>query len=391
MGDGNVSVFINKGNGTFALPRCLTPRIGGHPAVVLGDFNGDGKLDIAVPNVYAKDESIFYNNGNGTFAPQVTYATGEGGHAELSGDLNGDGSPDLFSINREADTISVLMSKPGGGFAPAVNYSTAQAVFGIMTDVNGDGHPDIVAGTETGVVEVFMNQGDGTLAAPVDYATTGETNSYFAAGDVNGDGKVDIIETTFTNSGNGTVSVLMNNGNGTFAAPVNYATGSGASAVTLGLLSGSPILGQIYTITSAAATPTPTTITISASPAPYGGTGIVSIAATAVGSTPSGTVTLSVDGGSPISQTLIDGLGYDRPHGAVSRHSHPRRQLCGSRKFRGKHSDRDASGRTDQHISFDFGSPRPSSASRSPLPRRLLPSLQVDRHPRARSSSSSTA
>jgi hypothetical protein len=169
-------------------------------------------------------------------------------------DVNGDGHPDLVAANYcdyvhsscsggfGPGGVSVLLGDGKGSFAPAVSYSSGgESAFSLaISDVNGDGHPDLVvanfcqSGNCNGVgqVGVLLGIGDGTFQAPVSYASGGYTpNSgiFVAVGDVNGDGHPDLVVATICQSSNncnaGGVNVLLGNGNGTFQSAVTYGSG----------------------------------------------------------------------------------------------------------------------------------------------------------------------
>jgi hypothetical protein len=190
------------------------------------DLNGDGKLDIVLENSGSNTISVLLGNGDGTFQPAVTYATGAQPWSMDVGDLNGDGKPDIVTCNLAASTASVLINNGDGTFKPRVDYTTGTGSAPEclrLGDVNGDGRLDILtANAGTNTVGVLLNSGNGTFGAPAAFSTATHPTS-IDMGDLNGDGKLDLVTANYTTNN---VSVLMGNGNGTFQPAVNYVCGS---------------------------------------------------------------------------------------------------------------------------------------------------------------------
>ncbi|MBZ5707041.1 MAG: VCBS repeat-containing protein [Acidobacteriia bacterium] len=225
-----IGIFLGNGDGTFR--KSAIYHAGASPrSIAVGDFNGDGNLDLAVADEVRGAPgtvSILLGNPNGTFQPLVSYGTGFRPKSVAVGDFNGDGKLDLAVANLTSHNVSVLLGKGDGTFQTAVNYITGREPRSVAVgDFNGDGKPDlVVANSGTSKVTVFLGNGDGTFQKAARYAA-GHGPNFVAVMDVNGDGKQDLVVTvSYTAShGNGSVAVLLGNGNGTFQAPTYYGTG----------------------------------------------------------------------------------------------------------------------------------------------------------------------
>lgn len=111
---GSISLLLGLGNGAFTSPR--TFAAGSNPSfLVAGDFNLDGKLDLAVANTASNTISIFLGVGNGFFVPPIDFVTGSAPEWISVVDLNADGRPDLLVANSKSNTVSVLINYTGGG------------------------------------------------------------------------------------------------------------------------------------------------------------------------------------------------------------------------------------------------------------------------------------
>lgn len=235
----NFSVMMGKGDGTFQLTTNYS--LGTRPeSVAAGDFNGDGKLDLAAANSGDNTISIFLGNGDGTFQFVTNCGAGTEPYSVVAGDFNQDGRLDLAVANLRSDNISVLVGYGDGTFQPPTNYPVAN-IYSYLTvgDFNGDGKPDLAVaswGGTNGTVWVLTNNGDGTFQAPVAVTALAAAQPlYIATGDFNGDGKLDIAFPTF----NGSVAILPGNGDGTFQAAVgNYAVGTYPGGMAVGDFNG---------------------------------------------------------------------------------------------------------------------------------------------------------
>jgi hypothetical protein len=245
-GPGSVSIFLGNGDGTFHARTDFGVGVG-PVSVVVGDFNGDGKLDLATANLVGNTVSVLLGNGDGTFQPNVEYPTGTGPSFVAVGDFNRDGKIDVAVANVTSNTISILLGNGDGTFQTNVDYATGTGPQGVgIGDFNGDGKLDLAVNDLNcpnfpvcgpGMVSILLGNGDGTFRTHVEYPT-GPTPDSLAVGDFNGDGHLDLVTANGNFGTNNTVSVLLGNGDGTFQPNVDYATGTAPSFVALGDLNG---------------------------------------------------------------------------------------------------------------------------------------------------------
>ena len=237
----NVSVLLGNGDGTFQ--TAVDYGTGIEPfSVAVGDFNGDGKLDLVVANGGGRSNnvSVLLGKGDGTFQTAVNYGSGIEPFWVTVGDFNGDGIPDLAVANWYSGTMSVLLGKGDGTFLAAVNYGTgSEPVLVAVGDFNGDGIPDLAtANLNSNNISVLLGKGDGTFLAAVNYSVGTDPTSV-AVGDFNGDGIPDLAVTYLAVGGG--VAIFLGRGDGTFLAPVTYAAGTTPNSVTVGDFNGDGI------------------------------------------------------------------------------------------------------------------------------------------------------
>ena len=204
-GNNNVSILIGTGAagaGVFNPANHATVGVGSEPfGVAVGDFNGDGKLDLAVANFGSNSVSILLGNGNGTFTPAspATVGVGSGPKAIAAGDFNGDGKTDLAVSNGNDGTVSILQGNGQGGFTVSDTITVGTNPMDVVTgDFNGDGNLDLAvansgptsASPSPGTVTVLLGYGAGgfTAAAAHTY-TVGKTPYAVAVGNIYGSGK----------------------------------------------------------------------------------------------------------------------------------------------------------------------------------------------------------
>jgi hypothetical protein len=195
----------------------------GPSSVAVGDFNGDGKQDLAVANRLSNNVSILLGNGNGTFFAATNVAAGINPASVAIGDFNGDRRQDLAVANSNSDNVSILLGIGNGTFVAATNFAAGISPVSVaIGDFNGDGRQDLaVANQLSSNVSILLGNGNGTFVAATNFAA-GTNPVSVAIGDFNGDGRQDLAVANFISNN---VSILLGNGNGTFVAATNFAAG----------------------------------------------------------------------------------------------------------------------------------------------------------------------
>jgi hypothetical protein len=232
-GTTGINVLLGDGTGKFGAPIPGPANAGGIKAVT-GDFDGDGKKDIATTT-----GQILLGNNDGTFNLQpvalinqsFSSSGGPGVIGVAAGDFNNDGNLDLAFSNQNAVTVDIYLGKGDGTFAYSRSYA---ATFGSdtlnVTDMDGDGNQDIFLGMNSGTVfaadggsnglfQSFLGHGDGSFAGASAYLPLGpgaEGIPYFDVADFNGDKKPDMATIDIDNTNGPYLSVQLGNGDGTF-------------------------------------------------------------------------------------------------------------------------------------------------------------------------------
>lgn len=272
LGTGSIQVLLGNGDGTFQAP--VVTNIGASLTVVgATDLNGDGKADVV--GIYNNTILVYLATGGGSFAAGVPYALGTIQNVSTAliefGDFNGDGKTDVALIVAGAPGEEVVLLGNGDGtLQPTLHTSTGVTSSTptstpsptVLGDFNGDGKLDIATlevstspGPTAGSVFLLLGNGDGTFQAPetafnFQYSGLGGGETEFAnlaAADLNKDGKLDLVVTADV------IGIYLGNGNGTFSSsPNNYeplAIGGLQLAIADFNLDGNPDIafdGQIF-------------------------------------------------------------------------------------------------------------------------------------------------
>jgi hypothetical protein len=219
-GDGNqdlavandgVSILLGDGTGNFSAPTNFPAGVG-PVSVAVGDFNGDGNQDLATANILSHDMgvSILLGDGTGNFSAPTNFPAGYDARSVAVGDFNGDGKQDLAVANTLApsNNVSILLGDGTGNFRGPRNFGAGNSPWSLAVgDFNGDSNQDLaVANYSSNNVSILLGNGTGHFRGPINF---GAGNSPFsvAVGDFNGDGNQDLAVANETVRGE--VSILL--------------------------------------------------------------------------------------------------------------------------------------------------------------------------------------
>ena len=204
----------------------------------VGDFNQDGKRDLAVLNRTSEDVSVLLGVGDGTFSPANSFLAGPVPWELNGGDFNGDSRLDLAIMSSSSRRVTVILGNGTGGFSSPI-YNTYTGLMNSMAtgDFNGDGKSDVaVVGNQSTEVLILLAIGGGSFTStPVSY-NVGEAPKTIIAGDFNADGRKDLAVGNSSQTANYdySIQVLIGKGDGEFVGPRNFPVGGYAFALEKG-------------------------------------------------------------------------------------------------------------------------------------------------------------
>ncbi len=230
QGDGipqDIIVNLGSRSGRFNRGRVVSTGYFELGGIASGDFNNDGNVDVMFsdgdyqnyPPTYA---TVELGNGKGGFKFGSQFGDFAVTTQFAVGDFNGDGKLDVAVADTDNGLISIFLGNGDGTFTHLVNYSQA-ALNIVAADFNGDGNLDLAVDAGDGGIWALMGNGDGTFQNPVEVTSTSGVCLFgppMLVGDFNRDGKLDLA---FCNDSQ--IGILLGNGNGTFEAPVYYNAG----------------------------------------------------------------------------------------------------------------------------------------------------------------------
>lgn len=230
-GSDEVAILLGDGAGGFGTATYSPPTIRRAYSIAVGDFNSDGKSDLAVTqnDGITNQVAVLLGDGTGKFGTPTKFPVGAVPYGIATGDFNKDGKIDLVVVNHDSHNLSLLVGDGQGRFAAAKNFAVGTSPAEIaVADFNKDGNIDVaVTNSDTHNISILLGNGQGSFSAPTNYGV-GRFPVGIVIGDVNGDTKLDLA---ISNTDTKDVSILLGDGAGRFGTAVNYTVGIRAFAL----------------------------------------------------------------------------------------------------------------------------------------------------------------
>ncbi len=204
-----ISVFLGNGDGTLQEPPINTLPQTPPVAIGIGDFNRDGKLDLVSIGQFGSTNQadILLGNGDGTFTQGESYDIGSDPQSVAVADFNGDGKLDLAIADSFAGSVDILLGNGDGTFRQGPVLPASFAADIVAADLNADGRQDLIVltGVYSTTLNIFYGNGDGTFQKAISFPAGGHAAAP-AVGDFNGDGRKDIVLANYL--GNAVITFL---------------------------------------------------------------------------------------------------------------------------------------------------------------------------------------
>ena len=222
-----LSIALGNGDGTLQAPIAVG-SVDCCAGGAVADLNGDGKLDLVTVGARAGYASVWLGNGDGTFAATASYLAQSGTNAVAVADFNGDGRPDIVVTNPSSNSVTVFLANSNGSYqGTAVYGSLSSAIAATFADFDRDGLTDMAVGVPDysfladSLVLTYRGNGDGTFRPAVSYYVGPDIGVSITSGDFNGDGIIDLAETG-TDSAAGVLNILLGNADGSFQPAIAH-------------------------------------------------------------------------------------------------------------------------------------------------------------------------
>ena len=230
----NVTILLGDGSGGFSPAAGSPVPVGTNPvSIAAGYVDGDSRLDLVVVNATSNDATILLGNGSGGFSQAAgsPVAAGASPRSVVAGNWDGDGKLDLAVANRFSDFVTILQGNGSGGFSPMTGSPVAVGTnpYSIATgDADADGELDlVVANYGSNSVTILQGDGSGGFSEPAGSPVAVGTNpECVAVADLNGDGRLDVA---VANAGSSNVTILLRNDSGGFSATAQSPLSVGAN------------------------------------------------------------------------------------------------------------------------------------------------------------------
>jgi hypothetical protein len=231
----SISIRLGDGYGNFFGNTDV--NVGSNPySIAIADFNGDGNQDLAVANHNSSNVSIRLGDGAGGFSGNTDVNVGPVPTFVSIGDFNGDGKKDIATSIIGNNSVSVRFGDGAGNFYGTTGIPVGSGPFSIaIGDFNGDGNQDIAsANYNNDNITIYLGNGFGSFSS-TSYVDVGINPYSITIGDFNGDGKQDLATANY-NSNN--VSICLGDGAGNFSLTTNVMVGNGPGSLAIGDFNG---------------------------------------------------------------------------------------------------------------------------------------------------------